>query len=121
VIYVNKSTEFQLARYLCEQKPVVADRWVAGFESFQCNGFRVVSGDVMPDTLSYKWRELARAYSLRPATKVWVVEGGWTSGFAEMLRDRFREFSDIEIHSFGHYLEIFSLTVQQRETGKVSH
>ena len=75
----------------------------------------------MPDTLSYQWQELARAYSLRPATKVWVVEGGWTSGFAETLRDRFREFSDIEIHSFGHYLEIFSLTVEQRETGKVSH
>ena len=75
----------------------------------------------MPDTLSYQWQELARAYSLRPATKVWVVEGGWTSGFAETLRNRFRKFSDIEIHSFGHYLEIFSLTVEQRETGKVSH
>ena len=121
VIYVNKSTEFQLAHYLCEQKPVVVDRSVAGFESFQCNGLRVVSGVVMPDTLSYKWQEMASAYSLRPATKVWVVEGGWTSGFAETLRDRFREFSDIEIHSFGHYLEIFSLTVEQPESGKVSH
>jgi len=48
VIYVNKSTEFQLAHYLCEQKPVVADRSVAGFESFHCNGLRVVSGEVMP-------------------------------------------------------------------------
>ena len=121
VIYVNKSTDCQLAHYLREQKPVAADRSVAGFESFQCNGLRVASGDVMPDTLSYKWQELAGAYSLRPATKVWVVEGGWTSGFAETLRNRFRKFSDIEIHSFGHYLEIFSLTVEQRETGKVSH
>jgi hypothetical protein len=121
VIYVNKPTEFQLAHYLCEQKPVAADGPVAGFESFQCNGLRVVSGDVMPDTLSDKWQELARGYNLRPGTKVWVVEGGWTSGFAETLRNRFREFSGIEIHSFGHYLEIFSLTVEQRETGKVSH
>jgi hypothetical protein len=102
VIYVNKSTEFQLAHYLWEQKPVVADRSVAGFESFRCNGLRVVSGDVMPDTLSYKWQELARGYGLRPATKVWVVEGGWTSGFAETLRNRFREFSGVEIHSLGH-------------------
>ena len=37
--------------------------------------------------------------------------------FAETLRDRF----DIEIHSFEHDLEIFSLTVEQRATGKVSH
>jgi dolichyl-phosphate-mannose-protein mannosyltransferase len=111
VIYVNRSTEFQLAHYLCEQKPVVADRSSAWFESFQCNGLRIVSGEVMPDTLSHKWQELARVYSLRPATRVWVVEGGWTSGFAEALRDRSPEFSGIEIHSFGRYLEIFSLKV----------
>ena len=33
----------------------------------------------------------------------------------------FRELSDIEIHSFEHDLEIFSLTVEQRATRKVSH
>ena len=120
VIYVNKSTEFQLAHYLCAKKPVVADGLVDGFESFQCNGLRIVSGDVQPDTFSYKWHELTRAYRLRPATKVWVVEGGWTSGFAETLRDRFPEFSGTEIHSFGRYLEIFSLTVGERGAGEVS-
>ena len=114
VIYVNKPTEFQLAHYLCEQKSVGASPSVAGFESFECNGLRIVSGEVMPDTLSHRWQELARTYSLRPATKVWIVEGGWTSGFAEALRDRSPEFSGIEIHSFGRYLEIFSLTVGER-------
>jgi hypothetical protein len=113
VIYVNKSTEFQLAHYLCGQKPVVADRSLAAFESFECNGLRVVSGEVQPDTLSDKWHEVVRTYGLRPASKVWVVEGGWTSGFAEALRDHFPEFSGIEIHSFGRYLEIFSVTVGQ--------
>src|SRR5260370_21041164 len=90
VIYVNKSTEFQLAHYLCEHKAVVADRSVAGFESFQCNGLRVVSGEVMPETLSHKWQELARGYNLRPASKVGVRGGGWDRGFGWGLLGRVR-------------------------------
>src|ERR1700730_4516273 len=70
VIHVNKSTELQFAHYLGEQKPVVADRWVAGFESFQCNG---ASGSLRRcecrTPCPHRWQELAHAYSLRPATK----------------------------------------------------
>jgi hypothetical protein len=118
VIYLNHGTGLQLAHYLCDQKPVVFDFSVAGFESFQCHGFRVISTSpaddaVVLETFPRKWREMAHAYSLKPGNKVWVVEGGWTSGFAEMLRARFREFSRLEAHSFGHYLEIFHLTVRE--------
>lgn len=112
MIYLNEPTELQFAHYLCEQKPVVPDRSVAGFESFWCNGFQMVSSDaVKPETFSYKWQEMARVYDLKPGTRVWVVEAGWTSGFAEMLRDRFPEFSGLKVRSFGHYIEIFSLYV----------
>lgn len=118
VIYLNKATELQVSHYLCEQKPVVLDRSAPGFESFRCNGIRVVStfpndDAVMPDTFSDKWKAMARVYGLKPGSKVWVIEGGWISGFAERLRDRFPEFADLEIHSFGRYLEIFRLTVGQ--------
>jgi len=118
VIYLNKSTEFQLGHYLCDQRPIVFDRSVAGFESFSCHGLRVVSSfpyddAVLPETFSDKWKEMARAYGLEPGSKVWVVEGGWTSGFAETLTWRFAEFSGPEIRNFGRYLEVFSLTVGQ--------
>jgi Dolichyl-phosphate-mannose-protein mannosyltransferase len=116
VIYLNKSTEFQLAHYLCDQKPVAFDRSVAGFESFQCHGFRVIStfpddDAILLETFPSKWREMAHAYGLNPGSKVWVVQGGWTRAFAESLRSRFPEFPELEPHSFGQYLEIFHMTV----------
>ena len=116
VIYVNKSTEFQIAHYLCDQKPVVFDRSVAGFESFQCHGFRVIStfpndDAILLETFPSKWREMAHAYGLNPGSKVWVVQGGWTRALAESLRARFPELPDLEAHSFGQYLEIFHVTV----------
>jgi hypothetical protein len=115
-IYLNKSTEFQLAHYLCDQKPVVFDHSVAGFESFQCQGLRVVStfpndDAILLETFPSKWHEMAHAYGLNPGSKVWVVQGGWTRGFAESLRARFPELPELEPHSFGQYLEIFHLTV----------
>jgi hypothetical protein len=125
VIYLNKSTEFQLAHYLCDQKPAVFDRSVAGFESFQCHGLRVLStfpndDAVELETFPVKWREMARAYGLKAGCKVWVFQGGWTRGFAVSLRVRFREFSGIEAHSFGQYLEIFHVTVGEAASSTAS-
>jgi Dolichyl-phosphate-mannose-protein mannosyltransferase len=116
VIYLNKSTEFQLAHYLCDQKPVAFDRSVAGFESFQCHGLRVIStfpndDAILLETFPSKWREMAHAYGLNPGSKVWVVQGGWTRALAESLRARFPELPELEPHSFGQYLEIFHMTV----------
>jgi hypothetical protein len=116
VIYVNKSTEFQIAHYLCDQKRVVFDRSVAGFESFRCQGLRVIStfpndDAILLETFPSKWREMAHAYGLNPGSKVWVVQGGWTRALAESLRARFPELLDLEAHSFGQYLEIFHVTV----------
>jgi hypothetical protein len=116
VIFLNKSTEFQLAHYLCDQKPVAFDRSVAGFESFQCHGFRVIStfpndDAILLETFPSKWREMAHAYGLNTGSKVWVVQGGWTRALAESLRARFPELLDLEAHSFGQYLEIFHVMV----------
>jgi hypothetical protein len=116
VIYVNKSTEFQLAHYLCDQKPVIFDRSVDGFESLQCHGIRVIStfpndDAILLETFPSKWREMAHAYGLKPGSKVWVVQGGWTRGLAESLLARFPELPDLDAHSFGQYLEIFHMTV----------
>jgi len=113
---VNRSTEFQLVHYLCDQKPVVFNRSVRGFESFQCHGLRVIStfpsdDAILLETFPNKWREMAHAYGLKPGSKVWVVQGGWTRGFAETLYARFPEFSELEAHSFGRYLEILHITV----------
>lgn len=118
MIYLNKSTEFQMAHYLCDQKPVTFDRSVKGFEAFQCHGLRVISSfpnddAVAIETFPGKWREMARAYGLKPGTKVWVFEGGWSRGFAEELKGRYPEFADIQAQNFGRYLQIFPLSVPE--------
>jgi hypothetical protein len=116
VIYVNKSTDLQVAHYLCDQKTVIPDRSVAGFESFRCHGLRVISSfptddAVAIETFPAKWREMARAYNLKAGSKVWVVEGGWSRGFAEQLQARYPEFAGVDARSFGNYLQMFHLTV----------
>jgi hypothetical protein len=124
VIYVNKSTEFQLAHYLCDQKPVAFDRSVPGFESFRCHGLRLIStfpndDAILLETFPSKWREMADAYGLNPGSKVWVVQGGWTRDLAESLRARFPGLPALDAHSFGQYLEIFHVTVGEAATPAV--
>ncbi len=116
IIYVDKATELQIAHYLCDQRRVDPERSVPGFESFRCGGLRVVSTSPRDDALlmlgfTHKRQEMAQAYGLKAGSRVWIVQGGWNSGFGENLRQSVPEFSDIEIHNFGHYLEVFGLEV----------
>ena len=116
LIFADKVTSMQLGHYLCRQKPFSIDRPVAGYESFQCNGFRVVStelsdGPMIPDTFAGGWQAMARSYGLKPGDEVWVVQAGWASGLGEILRSRFEEFAGLEPHAFGRYIDVFRLTV----------
>lgn len=116
VIYVDKATEYQIKRYLCPPEPLFADNSVKDFESFTCSGMRVVSSfpkddAVLENTFSEKCKQMAQAYRLTPGSKVWVVEGGWITGFAETLRRRHPDVPILEIRHFGRYLEIFDLPV----------
>ena len=116
LIFVDAATRLQLAHYLCLQKQIDIDRSVDGFESFQCDGFRVIStgpneGVLTADTFANKWQKMTRVSSREPGANVWVFQGGWAAGLGEALRDRSPEFSGIQPHSFGRYLEIFKLKV----------
>jgi hypothetical protein len=116
VIFVDAATRLQLAHYLCRQEQVDIERSAAGFESFQCGGFRVIStgpneGVLTADTFANKWQEMVRNFSRKPGTNVWVFQGGWASGLGKALRDRDPVFSEIQPQSFGRYLEIFKLKV----------
>ena len=116
VVYLDKATEYQVRRYLCPPEPLTPDRSITGFESFQCGGGRIVSSfpnddAVLAATFPEKWQEMAHALRLQPGSKVWVVEGGWISGFAETLKSRYPTLPIIDTHHFGRYLEIFELRV----------
>jgi Dolichyl-phosphate-mannose-protein mannosyltransferase len=116
VVYLDKATEYQVRRYLCPPEPLTPDRSISGFESFQCGSVRVVSSypnddAVLAATFPEKWQQMARLFGLPPGSRVWVVEGGWISGFAEMLQARYADLPILEVHRFGRYFEIFELRV----------
>ena len=112
VIFTDKATSFQLGHYLCRQQPVVLEKFADHWETFRCEGLRVVStgpaaGALTADSLAAGWQETAK--DLHAAGQVWTVQGGWASGLGESLRASSAEFSDITLHTFGRYLEIFAV------------
>jgi hypothetical protein len=116
LIFVDAATRLQLGHYLCRQEQISVDRSLTGFESFECHGFRVIStgqndGVLTAGTFAKQWQTMAQVYSLLPGVKVWVFQGGWAAGLGESLRERSPEFSGLQPHSFGRYLEIFELKV----------
>lgn len=112
VIFTDKATSFQLAHYLCGQRPVVLERSADSTETFRCAGLRAVStgpaaGALTAHSLATGWRETAK--DLHASGRIWVVQGGWASGLGEALRDTGSEFSGITPYTFGRYFEIFEM------------
>jgi hypothetical protein len=121
LILTDKATSYQLAHYLCDQKPVEFESRTGDYESFQCKGLRVRStgpnaGALTADTVWLEYSQHDYGTDLR---SVWVVEGGWAGGLGEVLRSRYSAFSQIQVHSFGRYLEVVQLphpaTTESRE------
>jgi len=111
MIFTDRATSFQLRHYLCRQEAGTVNRSATGFESFRCNDRRIVTtgandGALTADNFVAKLHDLRRNFGLNSET-VWVVQGGWASGLGEALRGRSPEFSELQTHSFGRYLEVF--------------
>jgi hypothetical protein len=114
VIYTDQATSYQLRHYLCDQKPVSIEVSTEGFESFRCEGFRVVftgpkDGALTAEGVDARWHNADHRLELSfMGEHVWVVQGGWASGLGEELQ-HLPWFTKIEVHSYGRYLELFSL------------
>jgi Dolichyl-phosphate-mannose-protein mannosyltransferase len=113
VILTDQATSFQLRHYLCRPGAMNVDRSAQGFEFFHCDDRRIVAtaandGALTAETLVAKRQDLRRIFGLN-SEAVWVVQGGWASGLGEALHGRSPEFSELQIHPFGRYLEVFKL------------
>lgn len=109
LIFTDQATSLQLRHYLCNQKPVAIDVSPDGLEEFRCEGFHVGFtgpdfGALDPENMHKLRRDLDRWSS--PSDHLWVVQGGWASGLGETLQG-WPAFTQIEVHTFGKYLEIF--------------
>ena len=113
VIYTDQATSFQLRHYLCK-KPVSNELLPQGFESFRCEGFRVMftgpnDGALTAEALNVRRHNADGLLDLNSgAVHVWVVQSGWASGLGEELQ-RLQPSTHIDVHSFGRYLEVIKL------------
>ena len=117
LIFTDQATSFQLRHYLCRQKPVNIETFSDGLQRFNCEGFRVVftgpsDGALTAQSVEARWHNSDGRLDLSPvAVNLWVVQGGWASGLGEDLR-RLPRLSNIDVHSFGRFLEVFKLPNQ---------
>jgi hypothetical protein len=112
LIYTDQATSYQLRHYLCNQKPVSVDVSPDGFESFRCEGLHLVfsgpnAGALTAQGVDARWHDTDARLELPPG-HIWVVQGGWASGLGEALQ-HVSGFTQMQVHSFGRYLEIFRL------------
>ncbi len=118
ILFVDNQTSLLLGHYLCQQRPFFINEWTQGFNSLQCGGQQLVGtdGQVFAFTAANflpSWNEMVRMYNLKPTDSVWVVQAGWLweDPVAEELKDQYPELNRLDIHSFGHNITIFRLTV----------
>ncbi len=118
ILFTDKPTSFQLMHYLCgSPQPVSVVASDRGFDSFQCNGVRVISTDLNDGSLTAqsfpgKLREMESSYGVSPPTVIWVVQAAWSSGLGEALRSESQDFAEIEPHVFDRYIEVFRLPLK---------
>jgi hypothetical protein len=119
VLFADKPTSFQLMHYLCGPNPVSVHSSGVGFDSFDCDGVRVIStgladGSLTAQSFPGKLRAMESNYPPNFARTIWVVQAAWSDGLGEELRREGGhpygiEFSQIEPHVFDRYIEVFKL------------
>jgi 4-amino-4-deoxy-L-arabinose transferase-like glycosyltransferase len=115
-VVVDYQTSLLLGHYLCDQRPMVFDTSVAGFEEFQCNGLRVIA--IGPQVQIFTqitfldprlWTTLGDHFGVRRSDQVWVVQAGWDIHLAEQLKGA--GYRDLKPETFGKNIEIFPFAV----------
>jgi hypothetical protein len=118
VIFVDFQTSYLLRHYLCRERTAAFDAAISSFRTFQCGGHHIISTDYetnifTAETFLSRWREMVRLYSLKPGDTVWVFQAGWDIHLADELKEKFPEFREMTVQSFGRNITIFKLTVGQ--------
>ena len=117
VIFVDPQTSLQLGHYLCEQKLTPRDTAIAGFESYYCGGYHVITpaNNVMifdSSTFLREWDAMVRAFALKQGEPVYVAQAGWDIHLAQDLR-QLSGFEDLKSQWFGRNISFFKLVVNQ--------
>ncbi|HEX3106688.1 MAG TPA: glycosyltransferase family 39 protein [Terriglobales bacterium] len=114
-IFADVQTNLLLGHYLCNQHPVVSDRSIPGFVSYQCGAHRVIASTTKyiftARSFYNQWQDMVAKYHLQPGSKIWVAQMGWYT-YVEFELENFPQFHIVP-HDFGPQIQIFDLTVGQ--------
>jgi Dolichyl-phosphate-mannose-protein mannosyltransferase len=126
VVFLDFQSNFLFKYYLCPDVIVPADGPAPAFWAYPCAGYRVIytgpeTTIFTADTFLHRCDEMVRAYGLKHGDTVWVFQAGWDVGLARELQDRFPEFQELNLQSFGGNINLFELTVGEGMLSGSSH
>jgi hypothetical protein len=114
-IFADVQTNLLLGHYLCNQRPMISDRSIPGFVSYQCGGHHVIASTTKyvfnARSFYNQWQEMIAKYHMQPGSKIWVAQMGWYT-YVEFELENYPQFQ-IAPHDFGPQIQIFELTVGQ--------
>jgi hypothetical protein len=125
IIFTDLESNLILGHYLCGQRPISVQASTAQFETFTCNGYRVVSANgttatnFTPDVFLSLAPKFAATYGVQPNQPFWVFQAGWDANFPDALR-LLPEFRDVPVTAFGDNIKIFKLTPSEVSPANVS-
>ncbi len=130
LIVADYQSSLLLGQYLCDERPMMFNISVAGFEEFRCNGLRVVSTGPQVQIFDRKtfldpalWNSLGEHFGVRPGEQVWVVQAGWDIHLAEQLQQAGQQ--NIAPKTFGKNIQIFPFAASTARSvmqgGDLSH
>ncbi|MDP9160420.1 MAG: glycosyltransferase family 39 protein [Acidobacteriota bacterium] len=115
VIFVDYQSSLLFGHYLCHQQPISFNDSVLGFESFTCDGRRIISSNsatwmFTAETFPDFYQRMVSNFHLHSGVRVWVAQAGWNIGLAEELKRKLPEFHDLQASSWGRNIQLFEIT-----------
>jgi len=118
LIFTDLQSSLVLGHYLCEQKPITVQVASAQFETFSCDGYRIISTNgftatnFTPEPFLRLKKDLVENLRLKPNEPIWVFQAGWVADLPERLCSESAGFRDLQFHAFGNNIKIFLLSEQ---------
>jgi hypothetical protein len=118
LIFTDYESSMILGHYLCRQQPIRTESAGSQFETFTCEGHRVVTANrttatnFTPDVFLSLGQSLFSTFNAKGGDRVWVFQAGWGVDLPERLRESSR-FHNLPFQSFGNNIKILKLTAAE--------
>jgi uncharacterized membrane protein len=118
LILTDYESSMVLGHYLCAQTPFAVQVSSPQFETFTCDGDRIVTANrttatnFTPELFLNIRRSFVSTYDPKQGTAVWIFQAGWGVDLPERLRES-TEFHNLQFRAFGNNIKIFKLSSEE--------